>query len=152
MNPPDPPSGLAATPGLFEHLSRAECFELLQAKQVGRVAYCNADGPVVLPVNYTVRSHSIVFRTVAGSTLARSVEDAPTAFQVDEIDDLSQSGWSVLVVGVAQRVIDTEDVLDLWVDQHQPQPWADGERNAFVRIAPSTITGRRVHPVIAPSS
>lgn len=115
-------------------------------KRVGRVAYCERQGPVVLPVNYTVRSQSIVFRTKAGSRLARFMNDAKASFQVDEIDDFWESGWSVLISGEAQWVADTDELCDLWWDQHQPQPWADGERNAFVRIVPSAITGRRVHP------
>ena len=146
MTAHEPPRGVEALPGRFEHLSRSECLELLEAKQVGRVAYCVATGPVVLPVNYTVRDESIVFRTAAGGTLARSMKDQPASFQVDEIDDFLQAGWSVLVSGTAHWVVDTEDLSDLWWDRHQPEPWAPGERNAFVRIVPSTITGRRVHP------
>ena len=142
----DPPPKMETTPGRFEHLSREECLELLELKKVGRVAYCEPKGPVVLPVNFTVRSQSIVFRTRAASRLARYLNDGPASFQVDEIDDFLQAGWSVLVTGVAQWVTDTEELSDLWWDQHQPQPWAEGERNAFVRIVPSTITGRRVHP------
>jgi len=142
----DPPPSRESRPGRFEHLSREECLELLESKQVGRVAYCEPRGPVVLPVNFTVRSQSVVFRTRAGSRLARFVNDAPASFQVDEIDAFLQAGWSVLVIGVAQWVTDTEDLSDLWWDQHQTQPWAEGERNAFVRIVPSSITGRRVHP------
>jgi uncharacterized protein len=142
----DPPPSMETSPGRVEHLSRDECLELLESKRVGRVAYCETRGPVVLPVNFTVRSQSIVFRTKAGSRLAQHMNDAPATFQIDEIDDFLQSGWSVLVVGVAHWVTDTEDLSDLWWDQHQPQPWAEGERNAFVRIVPATITGRRVHP------
>ena len=142
----DPPSSMETSPGRFERLSREECRELLELKKVGRGAYCERKGPVVLPVNFTVRSQSIVFRTKAGSRLARYMNDLPASFEVDEIDDFLQSGWSVLVTGVAQWVTDTEDLSDLWWDQHQPQPWAEGERNAFVRIVPTSVTGRRVHP------
>ena len=110
------------------------------------MAYCHAKTPGVLPVNYAVRDQSIVFRTAAGSRLARLMKDTQVAFQVDEIDDFLQAGWSVLVVGDAHWVTDTEELSDLWWDQHQPQPWAQGERNAFVRIVPSEITGRRVYP------
>ena len=113
-------------------------------KKVGRIAYCERQAPVVLPVNYTVQSQSIVFRTRAGSRLARFMNDAKASFQVDEIDDPLEAGWSVLVIGLAQWVTDTEELSDLWWDQRQPQPWAEGERNAFVRIAPAAVTGRRV--------
>ena len=128
----------------FEHLQPAECWELLKGKSVGRIAYCKVNGPVVLPVNYTVRDQSIVFRTAVGSLLHEAMHTAQAAFQVDEIDDLVQAGWSVLLVGRAQWVSDTDQLTDLWWDQRQPPPWAGGERDAFVRVLPLEITGRRV--------
>jgi nitroimidazol reductase NimA-like FMN-containing flavoprotein (pyridoxamine 5'-phosphate oxidase superfamily) len=130
----------------FDHLSPTECWALLEGKAVGRVAYCKVNGPVVLPVNYTVRDQSIVFRTAGGSLLHDAMNTAQAAFQVDDIDDFLQAGWSVLLVGRAQWVSDTDSLTDLWWDRHQPPPWADGERNAFVRLVPTEITGRRVHP------
>lgn len=147
MSGNDKPRGLEESPsGRFDRLSPAECWELLTGKAVGRIAYCNANGPVVLPVNYTIRDQSIVFRTAAGGLLHDAMRFAQAAFQVDEIDDFLQAGWSVLLVGNAQWVNDTEQLTDLWWDQHQPDPWAGGDRNAFVRLLPSEITGRRVHP------
>jgi nitroimidazol reductase NimA-like FMN-containing flavoprotein (pyridoxamine 5'-phosphate oxidase superfamily) len=132
----------ASAPGGFEELSPAGCWELVQAKTIGRVAYCNAGEPTVLPVNYTVRAGSIVFRTAARSRLADAMNDHTAAFEVDEIDERQHSGRSVLLVGVAQWVTDTDELTDLWWDQHQPDPWAAGERNVFVRIVPTRISGR----------
>jgi nitroimidazol reductase NimA-like FMN-containing flavoprotein (pyridoxamine 5'-phosphate oxidase superfamily) len=146
MSGNDGPTGLESRSDRFERLSPAECWELLTSKSVGRIAYCKANGPVVLPVNYTIRDQSIVFRTAAGGLLHDAMKSAQAAFQVDEIDDFLQAGWSVLLVGTAQWVSDTEQLTDLWWDQHQPDPWAGGNRNAFVRLLPSEITGRRVHP------
>jgi nitroimidazol reductase NimA-like FMN-containing flavoprotein (pyridoxamine 5'-phosphate oxidase superfamily) len=97
-------------------------------------------------VNYTVRNRSLVFRTAVQSRLADAMNGLEAAFEVDEIDERLHSGWSVLVVGVAQWVTDTEDLSELWWDQHQPEPWAEGERNVFVRILPTRITGRRLAP------
>jgi nitroimidazol reductase NimA-like FMN-containing flavoprotein (pyridoxamine 5'-phosphate oxidase superfamily) len=133
-------------PGRFEELSRADCWELLEGKAVGRVAYCNAGEPTVLPVNYTVRTGSIVFRTKARGRLADAMNDLTAAFEVDEVDERLRAGWSVLLVGPASWVSDTEELSDLWWDQHQPEPWAGGERNVFVRIVPTKITGRRLAP------
>lgn len=134
----------ATTSGRFEALSPADCWELLETKAVGRVAYCHADGPTVLPVNYTVRSGGIVFRTLAGSRLSVAMNDFRAAFEVDEIDERLHAGWSVLLVGMARLVTDTEELSELWWDQHQPDPWAAGERNVFVRIQPTRTTGRRL--------
>ncbi len=87
--------------GSLQELSSRECFELLAQKVVGRVAYVNDDGPVVLPVNYVVDKGSILFRTSAASSLAAHVRDGTIAFQVDEADEVTESGWSVLLRGRA---------------------------------------------------
>ena len=41
-------------PSHLMEMSRTECLDLLESHQVGRVAYCDDLGPVVLPVNYAM--------------------------------------------------------------------------------------------------
>jgi uncharacterized protein len=131
--------------GRFEELDRPECMRLLAAKSVGRIAICDASGPVVVPVNYVFYDAVVLFRTSAHSTVAAHLKDAPASFQVDEVDDYLQSGWSVLVRGRAEYVENPEDL------PHErftvPEPWADGARQLYVRVVPDQFTGRRVHPV-----
>ena len=131
-------------------MSREECLELLKSRRFGRAACYGPQAPVVSPVNFIVRSGEVLFRTRAGSTLARSMKDSLASFQVDEIAEASQAGWSVLVVGVAEWVTDTEELREIW-GQEEPQPWAEGERNVLVSIRPSTDTGRRVYWVTRPA-
>jgi len=130
-------------PALFQHLPPEECRELLGAKSVGRVAFNGSDGPQVLPVNYVVLRRSIYFRTAAGSTLANAVHDRRVAFEIDDIDEFLQSGWSVVAVGDAEFVDDPDLLVELWGEQG-PKPWAVGLRTQFVRLTPIRLTGRRV--------
>jgi len=130
-------------PGLFQQLPPEECRELLAAKAVGRVGFNGADGPQVLPVTYVFRQGTIFFRTAAGGALAEAMRGSRVAFEVDDVDEFLQSGWSVLAVGDAQLVEDEQLRLELWGDQG-PKPWAAGLRTQFVRIDPSRLTGRRV--------
>lgn len=132
-------------PGLFQHLPPEECRELLETKAVGRVGFNGADAPQVLPVTYVYRRPSIFFRTAAGSALATAMQGSRVAFEVDDVDEFLQSGWSVLVVGDAQLVEDEQLRSELWGDQG-PKPWAAGLRTQFVRIDPIRLTGRRVLP------
>ena len=44
----------------------------------------------------------IIFRTSPHTELGRSMAHGPVAFEVDDFDDFSQSGWSVLVQGSAE--------------------------------------------------
>jgi uncharacterized protein len=126
-------------PGHLTELSVAECLEQLGAHQVGRVAYCDPDGPVVVPVNYVLEDESVLIQLAPGSALARSLDSTPASFQLDEFDEFTQSGWSVLVRGTASYVEPGDHPAT-----SQLQPWAEGQRTRYVRIAATVITGRRL--------
>lgn len=64
------------------------------------------------------------------------------AFEVDEVDEYTQSGWSVLFTGTAEVV---DDVDDLPTDA-RPLPWPEQTRWLFVRVPARSITGRRLYP------
>ncbi len=129
-------------PGHLRELTRDECQELLEQRGIGRVAWCDADGAVVLPVNYTVVDGAVLFRTSPHSELARRFAGGPATFQIDEFDEYTESGWSVLVRGRAELVRGEE----LPESDDRPEPWASGTRNFHVRISPIKVTGRRVLP------
>lgn len=130
-------------PALFQHLPPEECRELLAVKSVGRVGFNGPDGPQVLPVNYVVHRRHIFFRTAVGSALADAMRNSRVAFEIDDIDEFLQSGWSVMAVGDAELVDDPDILVELWGDEG-PKPWAVGLRTQFVRIRPVRFTGRRV--------
>jgi nitroimidazol reductase NimA-like FMN-containing flavoprotein (pyridoxamine 5'-phosphate oxidase superfamily) len=129
-------------PSHLRELAPRECLELLAGQDVGRVAYCTDQGPVVLPVNYTLDGDTVLFRVSPHSVLAHHLQDAPASFQIDEFESYSQSGWSVLVRGVASYV----DVTDL-PDALEPYAWAEGQRTLHVRITPHELSGRQLLPV-----
>jgi uncharacterized protein len=130
--------------GTVQELPPEECRELLTAKSVGRVGFDGIHGPQILPVNYVFHRQSIFFRTAAGSALAAAMRTR-VAFEIDDIDDFLQGGWSVLVVGEAALVEDGDLIVELWGEQG-PKPWAPGLRTQFVQITPIRVTGRRVLP------
>jgi hypothetical protein len=65
------------------------------------------------------------------------------AFEIDDIDNAARRGWSVLVQGPAHHVTgaDQDAVRAAGVES-----WAPGDRELFVRIVPTRVTGRRVGP------
>ncbi|HYJ67739.1 MAG TPA: pyridoxamine 5'-phosphate oxidase family protein [Nocardioidaceae bacterium] len=132
-------------PALFQHLPNDECREFLAAKSVGRVGFLGPEGLQVLPVNYVFYQGSIFFRTAAGSELSNAMRNTRVAFEIDDIDEFMQRGWSVLAVGDAELVDDPDLLVELWGDRG-PKPWAVGVRTQFVRISPIRLTGRRVLP------
>jgi uncharacterized protein len=127
-------------PSHIREIDAAECLDLLAGTTVGRVAYCDEDGPVVLPVNYVVNGGDVMFRISPHSSLAQHLRSGPAAFQIDESDAYTQSGWSVLVRGTAAFV----EYDELPEPTSRPSPWPEGNRTLHVRITPSSITGRRL--------
>ena len=126
----------------FRELATAECLMLLQSKRVGRIAWCGDRGPQALPVNYVVDNGRILFRTSPYSVIAKLAVEQQVAFEVDDIDEFVETGWSVLVVGTARAVDEPGDIPRSLEDR--PAPWAPGERNLYIRIQPETVSGRRV--------
>jgi uncharacterized protein len=120
-----------------------ECLDLLAASPIGRVAWCGPDGPRVLPMTIGVHEGSVVFRTVAYSALARAVRGATVAVEVDDIDHVTGTGWSVVAVGAADTVTEPSELARLW-QYGSPEPWAPGVRTLFVRVVPRLVTGRRI--------
>jgi nitroimidazol reductase NimA-like FMN-containing flavoprotein (pyridoxamine 5'-phosphate oxidase superfamily) len=134
---------------VMEELDENECLRLIGAGGIGRIAYAGRFGPAVLPVNYKLRGGAIVFRTAEHGPLDEDLRtgiadaDYKVAFEIDEIDLAAGRGWSVLVQGPAHHVEGAE--LDV-VRGAGIEPWAPGDRELFVRIIPTRITGRRVGP------
>jgi nitroimidazol reductase NimA-like FMN-containing flavoprotein (pyridoxamine 5'-phosphate oxidase superfamily) len=124
-----------------------ECLQLLAASTIGRVAWCTPNGPQIIPVNIRVHEGTVVFRTAAYSALAQAVHGATVAVEVDEINDATRSGWSVVAVGAAEAVSEPSELSGMWSGVWQrggPDPWAPGVRTLFIRVTPRSMTGRRI--------
>jgi nitroimidazol reductase NimA-like FMN-containing flavoprotein (pyridoxamine 5'-phosphate oxidase superfamily) len=127
-----------------ELIERDECIRLLATQEVGRIGFVDHGAPDVLPVNYALDGDAIVFATATGAKFW-AAERAQVAFEVDATDPIAKTGWSVVVHGQAQEVttLDAPDLLRR-VRELRVDPWAGGDRPHLVRIAPRTISGRRV--------
>lgn len=134
-------------------LSVAECLELLRADVVGRVAFSTPHGPRIVPVNYAFRDTSLEFRTTSYSELATYAPGTAVAFEIDHLDREHQRGWSVVVLGECERVMDqSAAVFDQPGDG--PAPWTGGNRPMLLRLGLDQVSGRRVggshwpHPAV----
>ena len=83
-------------------------------------------------------------RTAEDGPVARAVAEPGVAvgFEVDHLDDAHREGWSVMLRGTARRVVEgaeLADVRELGID-----PWAGNERDVYVRVATTEVTGRRI--------
>ncbi|MFF4585399.1 pyridoxamine 5'-phosphate oxidase family protein [Streptomyces sp. NPDC001388] len=139
-----PGQGTALLRPRLRDLDPEECRARLGTHGVGRVAVSAPDGPAVVPVNYDVVDDAVVFRTAPDSAPASAV-GREVAFEVDHVDETMSQGWSVLVVGPARAVTEPDAVRELAARAHT-SPWAGGERDLWVSIRPTRVTGRRVLP------
>lgn len=139
-----PGQGRALLHPRLRALGPDECRALLSTHGVGRVAVSTPDGPAVVPVNYEVVDDAIAFRTRPDSVPARAV-GSEVAFEVDHVDEAMSQGWSVLAVGSA-RVVSEPDAVRKLADSAHTEPWAGGEREMWVAIKPTRLTGRRISP------
>jgi len=136
--------GLAAVEAV-SILQEHECWALIRSASVGRLAVAVANRPDVFPVNHIVDGGTIVFRTAEGTKLAAAVLGEAVAFEVDGYDPVRGDAWSVVVKGRAmelQRLHEVFDACDLPLF-----PWHAGPKPRFVRIEPTSVTGRHFRAV-----
>jgi nitroimidazol reductase NimA-like FMN-containing flavoprotein (pyridoxamine 5'-phosphate oxidase superfamily) len=121
-------------------LSTNQCWELLRESVVGRLAVTVDGSPDIFPVNPVVDHGTIVFRTTAGTKLA-ATKGRDVAFEVDGYDAGTAQAWSVVVKGRAFQILEIEETLRAL--RLPLYPWQPGRKPRFVRIEPTTVTGRR---------
>jgi nitroimidazol reductase NimA-like FMN-containing flavoprotein (pyridoxamine 5'-phosphate oxidase superfamily) len=123
-----------------------ECYRLLGTQEFGRIGVVAEHHPLILPVNYRLDGTTVVIRTHPG-TILRSAEHANVAFEVDEIDRVSRSGWSVLIRATAEEVGEQHraDLVARTQDMGL-EAWAPGDKGHWIRLITHEITGRRIVP------
>lgn len=124
-----------------QNLAANECWELLRRISVGHLALSGEDGPELFPVNYAVDHGTVVFRTGSGTKLTLLGNDARVAFEADSLDAASGHAWSVVIKGRAEVFGGIEEMVDSF--SLMLFPWEAGPKDAFVRVVPTSISGRR---------
>jgi len=120
-------------------LDEHECWKLLRAEEVGRLAVSIANRPDIFPINYVVDHGTVVFKTAEGTKLAAALLGAAVAFEVDGESD--GEAWSVVIKG---RATEIENIYESLAAVDLPlYPWHVGPKLRFVRVVPDEVTGRR---------
>jgi uncharacterized protein len=138
--------GEAERPDVLEVLSEAQCRELLASRGIGRIAFSIDGESEIFPVNYAADGAVVVFRTAVEAQLQGAVMRR-VAFEVDDWDPVTQVGWSVVVKGVAQEVTGALDQFAAALRNLPVYPLAPGEREQWIAVYPSEISGRRFRRV-----
>ncbi len=127
----------------LEELTPDQCREYIAAGGVGRFLFDDESrGPVAIAVNYKMDGPDVVFRTNSGAAVAEGTHHQKVSFDVDHVDDALCEGWSVLLSGTADVISDPGDLAK--AEALGIEPWPGGDRNVYVRLVPSQVTGRRI--------
>lgn len=128
----------------LEVLDREECLRLLASASLGRIGVSHGALPTVLPVNFWFDGDRILVRTGPGTTLDAATRHAVVAFEVDEIDGMSHTGWSVMITGESDAIVDPDELERL---RTAPLAhWARDPEGPVLAIEPALVSGRRIHP------
>ena len=125
-------------------LTEAEAVELLGTQEVGRLVFTRWALPAVVPVNFVLRGGAIWIWTASASSMWQAVRGSVVAFEVDQLDAATRSGWSVVVLGVAELVTRPEEIDG--ARRHGPEPWIPGRKEHLLRIPLKLVSGRRIVP------
>jgi nitroimidazol reductase NimA-like FMN-containing flavoprotein (pyridoxamine 5'-phosphate oxidase superfamily) len=119
-------------------LSEEECWERISAAPYGRIAASAAGEIDILPINHGVMGRTIVFRTSPGTKLVELTIRNRVAFEVDGVD--GPEAFSVVVKGLAEEFDREADVRE--AERTGVAPWAPELKDRWVRITPTSISGR----------
>jgi uncharacterized protein len=128
----------------LEILHLGDCFLLLKSVPVGRVGFTARGEVVILPVNFLIDGQDVVFATGAGSKLSCVEVGHYVGFEADAYDPATKTGWSVVVNGFAEIVDSDQEAARL--AGLGMVPWGGGEiqERVWVRIRPTSVSGRRI--------
>jgi nitroimidazol reductase NimA-like FMN-containing flavoprotein (pyridoxamine 5'-phosphate oxidase superfamily) len=140
----EPERGPSTTPGRQRRrteLSRQEALRRLGSVAIGRVVFTSQAMPAIRPVNHLLDQGRIIFRGYrdAAITAAASRERGTVvAYEADDIDPATHTGWSVIVTGLASIVTDPGQAAHY---QAILRPWAEGELSQIISVEPELVTG-----------
>lgn len=126
----------------LEALSDEECVTLLANHFFGRVAVWSGEHPAVLPVLYGMLDGDVVIRTAPGEKLVAAVLGEEVVFEIDGVEPARRTGWSVNIVGRAERIVDHREKER--ASQLGIEPWAGDYRDEYIRLRAAHTSGRRI--------
>ncbi|HEU4421298.1 MAG TPA: pyridoxamine 5'-phosphate oxidase family protein [Pilimelia sp.] len=130
----------------MKELDAAEALRLLASVSVGRVVFTEAALPAIRPVNHLVDDGEIIIRSRLTTRIGQTIGTQPetvVAYQADDLDPVSRTGWSVVATGLARLVTDPARIERYEALLH---PWVNTVMDTVISIQPEIITGFRLVP------
>lgn len=121
--------------------TREQAMRRLGSVAVGRVGFTSRALPALRPATHLIDKGHVIIRSHEGSAIvnaASTERGAVVAYEADDIDVASRSGWSVLVVGLARLIDDPQEAARY---RQKLQPLVPGETGSVIRIYPELVSG-----------
>ena len=125
-------------------LDRAESLRLIARAPYGRVIFTRDALPAIRPVCHLVDDDEIIVRARITSRLTGAVRQESSvvvAYEADDIDPMTHTGWAVVVTGRARSITDP---LRLTRYERLLRPWMDRTLDAVIAIEPTIVNGIRL--------
>ena len=117
---------------------------LLGSVSLGRIVFTARALPAIRPVTHLVDGDHVIIRTDRNASIIselRARAGTVVAYEADTIDTAEHLGWSVIVVGVAHRVIRPDEAA---VYRRSLRPWVSGAKDQVISIHANMVTGFRL--------
>ncbi|MEO6944517.1 MAG: pyridoxamine 5'-phosphate oxidase family protein [Lacisediminihabitans sp.] len=132
--------------GAVDELDTTACWNLLKANELGRLAVTAAGEVDIFPITYYADGQTLLFRTAPGTKLLEIMVHNNIALEIDGYTDTD--AWSVVVKGTARWLEHQDEITE--ADTTPLRPWVPTLKYAYVRITPTTLTGRHFNRVPEP--
>lgn len=129
----------------IQMLDRDACMRLLNASEFGRLAIAIGGAPEIFPVNYRLDRDRIIIRSGDGAKV-RAVGRTKACFEIDGIDQLHQTGWSVIAKGRLEELDRFDREALARAEATGVVPWAGGDRPHVLCMHIEHVSGRHVGP------
>jgi nitroimidazol reductase NimA-like FMN-containing flavoprotein (pyridoxamine 5'-phosphate oxidase superfamily) len=124
-------------------LTEAECWQLLGSVSLGRVVFTHRAMPAIRPVNHLLDDRRIIVRSHLGAAIVSraTAEGSVVCYEVDDLDPVRHTGWSVIVTGMA-RLVQEPAAIERY--EELLEPWIAGQMDHVISIEPQFVSGIRL--------
>ena len=124
--------------GPVDILTEAEAWDRLGENSFARLALAVRGEIDIFPLNYYSDGSTLLMRTAPGTKLLELTINNRVALEVDGYTD--EEAWSVVVKGTARRLQLQWEIAE--ADEAPLAPWIPTLKYEYVRITPTSVSGR----------
>jgi nitroimidazol reductase NimA-like FMN-containing flavoprotein (pyridoxamine 5'-phosphate oxidase superfamily) len=127
----------------MRQMTREEALGKLASVPFGRVAFSWRALPAIRPVNHVVCDDQVIIPADGGAAIVAEAgngtsETTVVAYEADQIDPSSGTGWFVVVVGRAALVRDPQEAARY----RQALPtWTGADATDVISLVPEIVSG-----------